>query len=358
MNNEHRTNRAFTLIELLVTIAILAMMISFTSVIFSVSIETHRVAEANAEIMQKLRAITNQLDSDFKSLRKDGEIVVIWQADNRRDPAEGGDPNVYERLDKIIFFANGDFHSYNPVGGNIIRGNVARISYMLARTSYDPFLGRPLLQQPHERILARTQHILTADPGLPQVDPASDWHRWRDELEYDNITMQQWRQLGPQLKRDILSILTGVIVDSDILDTWIGGTTIEPNNPNSYHLLMCEGVGQFQVQGWNDDRGQWLPSIDPDGNGDWSDTNFLLDDPCSVIGLAYNSEGFRELLMWNGISGGVYDRYLIASSYLVEENFNSIPGLGRAFKFTFTLYDSRGVFENGRTFSHIVYLDE
>lgn len=30
----------------------------------------------------------------------------------------------------------------------------------------------------------------------------------------------------------------------------------------------------------------------------------------------------------------------------------------RAFKFTFTLYDSHGVIKNGRTFTHIVYLGD
>jgi hypothetical protein len=34
-----------------------------------------------------------------------------------------------------------------------------------------------------------------------------------------------------------------------------------------------------------------------------------------------------------------------------------IPGLGRALKFTFTLYDSKGILQNGRTFTHIVFLD-
>ena len=40
-----------------------------------------------------------------------------------------------------------------------------------------------------------------------------------------------------------------------------------------------------------------------------------------------------------------------------EEHFDAIPGLGRALKFTFTLYDSRNLIKNGRTFTHIVYLD-
>jgi len=42
---------------------------------------------------------------------------------------------------------------------------------------------------------------------------------------------------------------------------------------------------------------------------------------------------------------------------LNQANFNSIPGLGRALKFTFTLYDSKGIIKEGRTFTHVVYLD-
>lgn len=61
--------------------------------------------------------------------------------------------------------------------------------------------------------------------------------------------------------------------------------------------------------------------------------------------------------MWDGVSDGEYNELLFDPNDLVEEYFNEIPGLGRALKFTFTLYDSKGVFENGRIFSHIVYLD-
>ncbi|MHC4371396.1 MAG: hypothetical protein ACYSW8_27600, partial [Planctomycetota bacterium] len=45
-------------------------------------------------------------------------------------------------------------------------------------------------------------------------------------------------------------------------------------------------------------------------------------------------------------------------NFLTEERFNDIPGLGRALKFTFTLYDSKGIGKGGRTFTHIVYLDD
>ncbi len=400
MNTEHRTCRAFTLIELVVTIAILAMMISFTSVIFKVSIETHRVAGANSEIMQRLRAITNQLNADFKGLRKDGEIFAIWQVDNQQlwqPDISRRDPNIYERFDRIIFFANGDFHSYHPDAntGNIVRGNLARISYMLARNSYEPDQGKPYLQPPNERMLVRTQHVLTDNPpDNPPFPPTNEaffdslvdpvipegWHDWRDQGEYDTLSMHEWGRIDWFVKGNILTALTNVrIGNSELLDSEpmvAGGTTVDPTNPNLFHLILSEGVGEFQVQGWHDGLGQWLPSIDPDGDGDYDDTNFWMQGPDAdgyvyVSGLFYTpqpssgtwSPGDGLLAMWGRInSDGEYvvfdDPDDPCDVYIDEEHFNEIPGLGRALRFTFTLYDSRGVFENGRTFSHIVYLND
>ena len=156
MNYKLRTNKAFTLIELLVAIGILVIVLSFASVIFKVSIEAHRTAIANAEIMQKLRAITDQLNADFKGLRKDGEIFLIWVA-ALKGGAYPADPDSYDRFDKIMFFADGDFQSYgtNPM----LRGNISRINYMLARNGGVKAQG----QEKTGRILARAQHILTND---------------------------------------------------------------------------------------------------------------------------------------------------------------------------------------------------
>ena len=69
-------------------------------------------------------------------------------------------------------------------------------------------------------------------------------------------------------------------------------------------------------------------------------------DPCSVPLLVYPYGPYTS----PGIS---YPNWLID-----EAHFNEIPGLGRAFKFTFTLYDSKGVFGEGKIFTHIVYLDD
>ena len=121
-------------------------------------------------------------------------------------------------------------------------------------------------------------------------------------------------------------------------------------------MLFCQGVGEFIVQGWSDVLQRWVPELDPDGDGDLaSDSDFFPDpggDPTKVD--VVNIPG---VLYPDGTSiiSGPLAGYPAGS--INEANFNSIPGLGRAFKFTFTLYDSRGVFKKGKTFTHIVHLD-
>ena len=333
-------------------VAVFAIVLSFVSVIFRVSIEAHRTAIANAEIMQKLRAITDQLNADFKGLRKDGEIFVAWTA-KPQTGAEPNGPSVYERFDRIMFFADGDFQSYgvNPM----IRGNIARICYMLAKSPSQGDPKRAPEQEPRERILARTQHILTADSTLANfLDPNSftdeQWYMWNNRYEYDKISLDAWKKISWRQKADMLSVISDVTVQpSRITEKWRSrGATVSSADPNSIHMLMCEGVGAFKIQGWYDMLQQWVPKVDPDDDGDLTDTHFFLTDPNDVPGVLYPYPPFGALAM-NNIN---YPRELID-----EAHFNEIPGLGRALKFTFTLYDSKGVIKRGRTFTHIVYLD-
>ncbi len=346
-----RMKRAFTIIELLVAVGILAMVLSFAGVIFRVSIDAHRTAMANSEIMQKFRAITEQLSSDFQGLRKDGEIFCVWMA----EPSGVG--GVFERFDRIMFFADGDFESYhaNPV----IRGNVARICYSMATRNGVQSRN----QQREKRILARTQHILTADLGLPNLfDPNgfddSDWFTWNNRYEYDKMSLAQWLDMPFVDKMDALTTITGVRVSiaggggSDI-DKAARGVTIDPSDPNCIHMLLCQGVGEFKVQGWYDEQQRWVPEVDPNDDGDTSDTDFFeLDLPTDP-----NEEQLAPGVLYPGGFAAIRNINFHRSD-INEENFNNIPGLGRALKFTFTLYDSKGIIEGGRTFTHMVYLDK
>jgi len=346
--DDKRKFKAFTLIELMVSMGLLVVIMSFAGVIFRVSINSHRTAMANAEIMQKLRAITSQLNADFKGLNKDGEIFVVWGARQLRDTTyKDSDLDGYERFDRITFFADGDFQSYrtNPM----VRGNTARICYTLARNN----TSRPEQQDRTKRVLARTQHILTCDTNLTDfLNPSgftnSEWLEWNNEYEYDKTSLEQWKRIPWEEKMNMLAVICDVQVDQSNVDEDVRGTIVEPTDANSIHMLLCEGVGEFEIQGWSDARRQWLPEVDPDGDGDLTDTHFFFNDLNDVPGVLYPYPPYGGAAI-NNIG---YQRKLIDRAH-----FNDIPGLGRALKFTFTLYDSKGIIKEGRTFTHIVYLD-
>ena len=352
--------KAFTLIELVVALGIMALVLSFAGVIFRVSIDSHRLALANAEIMQKLRVIMGQLDADFRGLRKDGEILAIWAAVRKDDYAGSNpnDPDAFERFDRIMFFTSGDFQTY---GTPTLRGNVARVCYTLARgpseDSDEPNL--PPAQKPQNRILARTQHILIppTDPG-DQLDTSSfddaEWIAWSSQQEYDSISLAGWRQMPLAEKVDILSVIGDVEIEglfNSTTDKTVRGVLIDPSEPESLHALLCRGVGEFIVQGWSDEQQRWIPEVNPNGDDSLEDdSDFLLEDgdlhPRNHPGVWYPK-------------GALTLRNVDSSSVDIDrEHLSVIPGLGRALKFTFTLYDSRGLIANGRTFTHIVYLDD
>ena len=329
--------RGFTLIEIVVVIGLLVIVIFFVGNIFKASIGSYRTAMAQAEIMQKLRAITQQLDSDFRGLRKDAPMFIWFQ----KDPND-----VNNRLDQIMFFADGDFQSTRTYNGKTIVGNVARIYYGQTQSSS----GLPN----KDRIFARRPHISTADEGILPVN------RWpdlaltnfdtvrNDGYEYDWVSLSQWQAIAKDptipLKVDqIINVCFGSRPAIDLADS------------NTLHLLMAEGVGSFSVQ-WSynsnlpDQRILWWPSNDPDGNGDFSDSDFgPLGMNLSSFGFYFNSAAPTGWFSPDGVlPDGAKGTYYPAVK----------PAYPQALKFTFTIYDSRGVFKEGQTFTHIVYLGE
>jgi type II secretory pathway pseudopilin PulG len=273
-----KMRKAFTLVELAVAVGLLAMMISFASLIFNVSIDTHRVAMANAEIMQKLQAITSQLNADFEGMR--------WEAGGRISFTLSK-PGV--RADRIAFFANGDFQSteqylYEKSGGGeglkTVFSNVAGVFYGLADAS---------ATDPREKILVRRQTMLTYDSSLKQ--------------DFSLINRQEYCDK---------QTLADVVADPCLVDDLMEGPDWDPNkwDPNDLVMYLAEGVDDFTIQyvGWDDSGkpfNEWRPIDEDINNEDW----------------------------W-------------------EKGINLI-----AFKFTFTLYDSKGVLKDGKTFTHIVYLE-
>lgn len=266
-NNEHPTTNAFTLIELMVAVGILAIILSFAGVIFNASIDTHRTAIANAEIMRKLRAITDQLDADFRG--------TIQTYPGRIDVETAADINA----DRIAFLATGDFQSTGQYAGMTAAGFVASIFYgqaadadPLMDPNTDPFTGIP-----KEKILTRIQTILTADSSLPDTDS-------NPRGEYCKLSLAQWQAIPP-------------FAD---MNEWSARVPLDPVEEKDLVMYMAKGVDNFTIERF--------AGIDSTGKINW-----------------------------------------------LHGETNKIST--KALKFTFTLFDSKGIIKQGRTFTHIVYLD-
>ena len=147
----------------------------------------------------------------------------------------------------------------------------------------------------------------------------------------------------------MLSVITDATVGTSTIDEQARGAMIDPADANSIHMLLCEGIGEFKIQSWYDVEQRWIPEVDPDGDGDLADTHFYSQNDPNVPGVLYPfpPHGGIRINHFPGYPRDEIDR----------EHFGSIPGLGRALKFTFTIFDSRGLIKDGRTFTHIVYLD-
>jgi prepilin-type N-terminal cleavage/methylation domain-containing protein len=275
--------KAFTLIELVVAVALLAMVFVFAGTIFKVSINAYRTAVANAEIIQKLRAITDQMNADFKG--------VLWSPGGRlRFYLDSNDV----RSDSIIFFANGDFQSTKQYKDNssgkykTVVGNVACIFYALANTP---------ASEPKEKILVRRQTIITADSDVNSLDLDPPNHL---PGEYSNT--KSLAELIAE-KFDVNNIILseplnpGVDADFDKLSV----------------MYMAKGVDNFTIQY----VGTEIPPDLSKKFNEWRPEN-------------------KDVPGWS----------------------NKTTLIPKAFKFTFTLYDSKGIIKEGREFTHIVYIGD
>jgi type II secretory pathway pseudopilin PulG len=338
----------FTLIEIVVAIGILVMVMGFAGVIFQRSIGSYRVAMAQDEIMTKLRVITEQLDSDFRGLRKDAPMFIWF--------AKGTDPtyDMDNRFDQIMFFADGDFQSTQTYNSQPVVGNVARIYYGQAK-SIDPqnkSFKNPDSLRPVNRLLARRQHILTADTTLPVWLDFSKFNvKDNNEYEYDSNSLSQWQAVvnDPTYGPTDANRVAAVCFDNR--------PEIDFSDPNTIHNLMLEGIGSFSIQ-WDyitpltapqPGAHYWWPALDPDGNpappndSDFDGTYGMGNSIGIYFNSAYPGSGwFKPTEAQGSYYPPVADR----------------PAYPKALKFVFVIYDSRGVFPNGQTFSHIVYLGD
>jgi len=355
----------------MVAVGLLAMVLSFAGVIFNVSIESHRMASANAEISQKLRAITDQLNADFGGIWADAPLLIWFEHEDPTDPED--DPNRY---DQIMFFADGDFQSTQLYDGapleprdtgTPIWGNTARVQYGQARVEIVGADKNPSPQdvsdpdelEPPERVLGRRQHILTLPPDATEPKRPKEWPAknlgdfysdsetypyWpNDAYEHDSLSLAEWQTVDGS---DYDDILEACFEDRPLVGLY---------DPYTYHNLMCEGVGSFAIQWayWDDgeERFLWFPSDDPDGDGSTADSHFdLMGD--DEFGVLFNVPAPAAIPSWEFIDD---ENVMYDSGEPFESTF-----FPKALKFTFRLYDSRGLIKEdgrkGRVFTHIVYL--
>jgi type II secretory pathway pseudopilin PulG len=390
---------AFTIVELLVAMGLLVMMLTLSGLVFNTTVKTHRAAGATVDITRSLGAITSQLSADFRGLRTDAPLTIWfeqrWPVDKNGNTAE--DLNEYLRYDQIQFFADGDFQSTklydsngDAVPDDLIYGNTARIYYGHAWTvdpsspaSSKAYQGyRPFIQPADSEdldpacILARrvnietakwyyvednTQHLFplvdTTNPAKPLLvlPPALN-----NKYEFDLFfTVTQWKQL---------------LTDPDNGDTYLSSCFNNNYTPNTsvsgrpvinlnfsprLHTLLSQGVLQMAVQ-WAytpaDLNGavvgftqgiRWWPSPDPNGDGNLSDSDFgSAAMNRTQFGVHFNLSGGTTLTDWLAVQN-------CGTSGIPFKN-TFYP---KALKFTFTLRDSNGLFTDGKTFTHIVYLD-
>lgn len=387
--------KGFTIIELLLAVGLLAVLLVVSGAVFRMATKAYRTAAATGEIARKLRAVTDQIDADFRGIRKDGIVFFVWvpaPVDKDGRMLFPGSPgfnaaNVagYRRFDRAFFFADGDFKSYAEwpctsstppyvTSNKIVHGNVARIGYMVG---HDASNISPQNQPAAERVLARSQHILIKDPllvrdldgngaAMPVPDfPAfgampiplmgvanTNYIYMNNTREYDWATLAEWNNATLDEQVEMLTVATDIRISRpwatppENADPTTGGLRVDKDAIPllNVHQMFCEGVGQFSIQCWSQDPAdplgpRWFPQLDKDGDGKEgeaaADTDFGWDASLNIIDTV-------------NVIGVLYDP--------ARDDFKA--DVGRALKFTFTLYDSRSIFKDGKTFTHIVYLDD
>ena len=393
-----KTNNAFTIVELVVAMGLLVMLVGLSSVVFSTTVKAHRKATATIEITRNLGVVTGQLNTDLRGLRTDAPLM-FWFDSRLSGSTE-------KRFDMMHFFADGDFQTTGQYdydnngdgtidGSKTIVGNIARVFYGHANS--DNSLA-PDFDTCH--VLSRKSHILTADNSILSVYgeiplitdfsgtlPVLDYSQFADssigfgvtslsgnyldenELEFNTITLTSWI--------NALNYLDSISGLPDNADTFINQCMDDNSRPyidltdyDTLHLLMAQGVMDFSVQ-WaytpQDLNGtstgssgvaftagvRWWPSVDPDGDGDISDSDFA--GMMSVWGLSDESFGVHFTLP-NGTLNTTDSWFTIGNCGTGGVAFSS-TFYPKALKFTFRLKDSNNIFSDGKTFTHIVYLD-
>ncbi|HBR20121.1 MAG TPA: hypothetical protein DD726_07870 [Phycisphaerales bacterium] len=177
---------------------------------------------------------------------------------------------------------------------NTVRGNVARIYYGQATV---PTPTSILDMDRRNKILARKQVILAPDANTSVTGY---------ECEARSLTQE--------VKEYIVS--PDSVSGGSATGGWLGRPNIDPNNGSGISMYLAKGVDNFSI---------------------------------TLCGSGFDVTDNNDSINW-----------LPLQPSAAKEYFGFYPYYGRLFpdaiKFTFTLYDSKGIIKTGRRFEHIVYI--
>ena len=378
--------QGFTIVELLVAMSLLVMLLGLSGMVFNTTVAAHRAAGATIDVSRNLRAVTEQLNADFRGLRKDAPLTLWFELN----------PATNQRYDQIQFFADGDFQTtkqyFDGTGNKTLYGNMARIYYGhgwqvdysnptpgFIKKGYRQLLtaSGDSLDRESSNILARRVHMSINEPAMVPFFPRADLINnilrtfppsLNNFFEYDNsVSLALWKQLLSSQSNCDLFLFTcfNNSYDTDPLTfrQTVGRPVVSMENLDFLHNLLAQGVVQMQVQ-WaytNEDLivsatgltpvpplfsgVRWWPSVDPDGDPLTNDSDFstMTQDQ---IGVFFEMPGGTSYVNWFPIQSCGTNGVAFKSTFYPA-----------ALKFTFTLKDSNGIFADGKTFTHIVYID-
>jgi hypothetical protein len=168
--------------------------------------------------------------------------------------------------------------------------------------------------------------------------------------------MHDWWNLPSGMKNDMLTEILDVSFTTNTIPK--RGPYIDMTQSTTLHNLFMQGIGQFHVMVWRSDLGRWYPEYDPNGDGDYGDSDYpiitkngqqIIETSRSVSPDAFYVTAFNN-------SQGDTANYSYSRVISGSRVYTSLP-FTKAFKFIFTLYDSNGVFKDGKTFTYIVYIN-
>ncbi|MCK5271273.1 MAG: hypothetical protein KAJ52_01805, partial [Sedimentisphaerales bacterium] len=333
-----------TLVEMMVAVGITILMMMATSVVFKSAGAAAGKANSSSEIMQQARALCRQLENDFRGLRPDMPMAVIFEEEGYDTDGDGTNDTFF-RKDRIVFFANGDFQT---TGGD--SGNLARIFYGQARDDFNTpqHLDNP--NAPWRRVLARRYKILTPSTWLPvNSGTFANWMTVVNSAEeYDDILLESsnesyWKTEDP------LNFANYHFRTSDGVAEWDFSMVRRPDilkiqdnlTPDALQqLYMLPDVSDFRIDMWYEGNTAWGVT-QPPMSSYWN-----MEDMPKTGGLPFSAT-LIDSFMW-----------------FSEDDFRAFPNVPnnidlwpKALRFTFTLYDrDRRYFPDGKAFTYIVKL--